>query len=206
YNRRLRYSDGEFERKEPERREFLDDYRNEVEEDELDTRGNRVTVTSDIGIIDTMYSSMTSVDVEFITRAIGHGTQVQSIASTAALNQGWRDTKGARRAKKAIKDALLVDVGWVKVYYDYQEDVATRDRPDAAVRAEMFELGRENPELTDEQIADIVPTTEEYSYVARDRVCVDYVPWDMVRYDTSARQIEDVRWTAQYTRVPVPEV
>lgn len=206
YGRRLKLADIDFDKREPTLRTFIERYENDVNEDQVTDEGHRVNVTHGIGIIDTMFSSMTAVEVEFLCKNAGNGTELQAIAATKGLNQAWKDTKGRRRAKKAIKDALLADIGWVKVYYDYVEDVETRDRPEAAVRAEIQELLGEDPSLSDEDIGKMVKMTDDVAVVLRDRVCVDYVPWDMIRYDISAKQSEDIRWVAQYTRMPVPEV
>ena len=206
YGRRLRMADADFDKREPELRAFIARYQNQPEEDQLTEEGHRVNVTSGIGVIDTMFSSMTAVDVEFITRRLARATEAQAIAATKALNQGWRDTRGQRRCKKAIKDALLTDIGWAKVYYDYIEDVETRDLPEKAIEAQVQELLAGNAKLTEAEVLELVKTTEDVDIVIRDRVCIDYVPWDMVRYDISAKNMEDVRWTAQYTKMPVPEV
>jgi hypothetical protein len=212
YNRRLRMTDSKFDKSAPERRALIGRYRNEVEEDQVQEDGHRVTVTSGIGIIDTMFSSMVAVDVAFIVDNIGHGTPLQALAATRALNQAWRDTKGGKRAKRAIKDSLLADVGWVKVYYDYVEDVEVRDLPSEAIEAQLLEqYGDKARDLTEAEVAEAVDAgtlalTEDVEVVLRDRVCIDYVPWDLVRYDPSAKQIEDMRWVAQYTLYPEAEV
>lgn len=211
YGRRLRIADRKFEKGAPERRRFNGRYRNEVEADQVNEDGHTVTVTSGIGIIDTMFASMVAVNVEFITQTIGNGTQLQALAATRGLNQAWRDTKGQKRAKRAIKDALLTDVGWVKVYYDYVEDVETRDRPQEAIEAQVLEVFGMGAEPTEAEVKAAIDEgtlqlTEEVEIVLRDRVCVDYVPWDLIRYDPSAKQIEDVRWVAQYTMYPEEEV
>ena len=215
YDRRLRIADRKFDKGKDERVGFLDRYANETDPDQVNEDGHRVSVTSGIGIIDTMFASMTAVDVEFILEAIGHGTQVQAIAATRGLNQGWLDTKGQRRSKYAIKDALLADVGWVKVYYDYVEDVELQDVPQDALEQQLLEYaeteGLDPETLTEDQIAGAVSAgtvqlTQEVPIVLRDRVCVDYVPWDLIRYDPTAKFIEDVRWVAQYTLLPEEEV
>ncbi|MES2156041.1 MAG: hypothetical protein V4510_12985 [bacterium] len=213
YDRRLRIADRKFDVGKDERESFMDRYANKVEDDQVNEDGHRVTVTSGIGIIDTMYASMTAVDVQFILEQIGHGTQVQALVATRGLNQAWRDTKGQKRAKKAIKDSLLVDVGWAKVYYDYVEDVEMRDIPQEALEEQLKEYKDLHglDEVTEEDIAAGVASeelklTETVPIVLRDRVCVDYVPWDLIRYDPSAKQIEDVRWVAQYTLMPEAEV
>jgi hypothetical protein len=109
---------------------------------------------------------------------------------------------------------LLVDIGWAKVYYDYVEDTTLQDVPDDAAVAAIEGLHADRGyEDTDEAWAQA--TTEarreglleqEVPIVLRDRVCVEYVPWDMIRYDGTANQIEDVRWVCQYTLMPTQEV
>ncbi len=212
YGRRLRIADRKFDKGAPSLHKFTARYRNEVEADQVTEDGHRVAVTSGIGIIDTMYASMTAVDVEFLLKQIGHGTQEQAIAATRALNQAWSDTRGQRRAKRAIKDALLVDVGWVKVYYDYVQDTDLQDVPTAAIRAQVYELFGVDPDEVPQAKIDAaiddgsLTVANEVDIVLRDRVCLDYVPWDMIRYDPSAKQIEDMRWVAQYTMLPETEV
>jgi len=206
YSRRLKVADEKYARMSKEREEFFDRYREMPKEGQFTSRGHRVTTGVGTGIIDTLYSSMVAVDVEFITKALGRGTRSQAYVATQGLNQSWRDTKGQKRCKKAVKDALLADVGWVKVYYDYETDVMTADRPDAAIKAEMEELLGKDAKLTADELAEMVPTREDQTVVMRDRVCVDYVPWKLVRYDPSAKQVEDIRWVAQYTPMPQTEV
>lgn len=215
YNRRLRITDSKFEKGSPLRRRFISRYRNVAEQDQITEDGHRVTVTSGIGVIDTMFASMVSVNIEYIIQQIGRGTPLQALAAGRGLNQAWHDTKGQQRSRRAIKDSLLVDVGWVKVYYDYVEDQEVRDRPEEAVRAELLELfGPERVlagDVSDEEVRAAVDEgtlalVEDVDIVLRDRVCVDYVPWDRIRYDPGAKQIEDIRWVAQYTLLPEPEV
>lgn len=206
YRRRLKMADVDYERREPEYRSFMERYRNEATEDQMTEDGTRVNVTQGVGTIDTMFSSLTAVDVEFILKRKGKATEAQAIAATIALNQAMRDTKMQRRAKKAIKDALIVDAGWVKVYYDYAEDVEVRDRPESAVRMQVAELLGKDPSLDTEALEKMVKMTEEVPIILRDRVCVDYVPFTDIRYDISAKQIEDARWVAQVTKMPAEEV
>lgn len=212
YNRRLRVADTTFDKRKPTLQKFLDRYGNEAEADQVTEDGHRVTVTEGIGIIDTMYANMTAVDVEFLLENIGNGTQEQAIAASRGLNQSWHDTKGQKRAKKAIKDALLVDQGWVKVYYDYVEDTDLQDVPEDALRAQLQELfGDEAGNVTEAQVKEAIDAgtltaVNEVTIVLRDRVCVEYVPYDMVRYDQSAKDISDMRWVAQYTLYPDEEV
>lgn len=210
YNRRLSYADTRFKKhrsKDMER--FVDRYRGTPTDTEVQADGHRVRVLSGVGLVDTMYSSMTAVDVEFSVRNIGHGTRMQAYAATRALNQAWADTKGQRRAKKAVKDAVIQDIGWVKVYYDYIEDVDLRDKPQDALEAEIESLGlngASDDEIDEAISSGLLSLVEEVDVVVRDRVCVDYVDPTMVRFDTAAKNIEDMRWVAQYTQLPLPEV
>lgn len=206
YQRRLKMADVDYEKREPDYRSFIARYRNEPTEEQIDDDGHRVNVAKGIGVIDTMFSSLTAVDVEFITRRIGRGTQAQAIAASKALNMAMQDTKFQRRAKKAIKDAHIVDIGWVKVYYDYVEDVEVRDVPEDAIRMQLMELKAQGVNVTEENINEHIATTEEVPIVIRDRICVDYVPYTDIRYDVGAKQIEDARWIAQYTKMPAGEV
>jgi hypothetical protein len=208
YGRRLRMADVDYQKREPEYKKWVARYRNEVVEDQITDEGHRVNVTNGVGVIDTMFSSLTAVDVEFIVKRLGRATEAQAIAAAKGLNAAMRDTKMQRRAKKAVKDALICDIGWVKVYYDYVTDIETRDRPESAVKAEIEEmLGKdEYKDLSEETVADMVEMTEDVEIVVRDRVCVDYVAYTDIRYDISANQVEDARWIAQYTKLPVPEV
>jgi len=206
YNRRLGIADRKFHQRENIKQHYLSRYENHAEEDQFTPRGHRVNVTSGISIIDTLYSSMTAVDIEFIVKAVGNGDALQSLAAERGLNQAFHDTKAQERAKSAVKDAQLVDIGWVKVYYDYVEDVETRDVPTAMVEAQIASILGEKPNTKLAELTDLLDVTEEVEVVLRDRVCIDYVPWDQIRVDASAKRIEDVRWVAQYTRLPVPEV
>lgn len=206
YGRRLKMADTDFEKREPAYRSFLRRYENQPSENQITEDGVRVNVTQGIGTIDTMFSSLTAVDVEFILRRKGRATPEQTLAAEQGLNQAMDDTKMQRRAKKAIKDALVVDIGWVKVYYDYVEDVEVQDRPAAAIQMEVAELLGKNPDIDTATLEKMVAMTEEVPIVLRDRVCVDYVPWTDIRYDVSAKQIEDVRWIAQVTKMPADEV
>lgn len=208
YQRRLSIADVEFEDGKQYKEAYMERYRLTPNLDQLTDRGHLVTVAGGTGLVDTMYSSMTAVDVEFITTAIGNGTNVQALAATAALNQAFRDTKGQKRLKKAVKDAVIMDIGWAKVYYDYVTDVELRDVPEEALKAQAEELLADNEDMDRDELAGILAdnSTEEVEIVLRDRVCIDHVPWDAIRFDTSAKTIEDVRWVAQYTKLPLEEV
>jgi hypothetical protein len=208
YKRRLSLADKKFDDRKPELNRMVAEYEGSIDTTEVTSRGHVNNVATGVSVIDTMYSSAVAVDVEFIARNIGRGTREQALAATHALNSGWKDTKGQRRAKKAIKDAHLVDQGWVKVYYDYVSDVELREVPRDAYQAQLEELVGTgiSAEEADRQLKEAGRNLEQVDVVLRDRVTVDYVPYDMIRYDPSAKQVEDTRWYAQYTKLPLPEV
>jgi ribosomal protein L12E/L44/L45/RPP1/RPP2 len=207
YHRRLGMADKKFEQRKPQLEAMLREYDpSEVSENEVTTSGHVISVTIGSGIIDTLFSSMTAVNVDFLVKNIGRGTPEQAVAASNALSQGWKDTKGQRRAKEAIKDALLVDQGWVKVYYDHSVGVEERNIPRDKIRQQIAELKGERPDITDEELRELIPTVEDVEVVLRNRITVDYVPYDKVRYDPTAKRIEDIRWVAQYTSMPVAEV
>jgi hypothetical protein len=205
YNRRLRMADRRFDLRKPDLEMFMARYENLPVFEDVTEDGHRVVVTEGISLIDTMYSSMTAVDVQFLCKAIGHGTPEQAIAATEGLNAFLRDTKGQKRAKRAVKEALIADVGFVKVYYDYVEDMETKDIPEAAVKAQIVDVMREKG-VDASTAAKSVRTTEDTPVILRDRVCLDHVPYDLIRYDPTAKWFDDVRWYAQYTKLPVGEV
>ena len=66
YGRSLKMADTDFEKREPEYKSFIARYENEPNDEQITDDGTRVNVTQGIGTIDTMFSSLTAVDVEFI--------------------------------------------------------------------------------------------------------------------------------------------
>lgn len=206
YRRRLMIADNKADKERSDRDKFESRYANEPQADQVDEEGHYVSVVSGIGIVDTMYASMTAVDVEFLCRTAGNGTALQSLAATAGLNAAWKDAKGQRKTKGAVKDAVLVDIGWVKVYYDYLEETMLKDVPSEALEAQIREIADQKGIRAEDVPDDELTLTESAQIVTRDRICLDYVPWDMIRADTNAKRIEDVRWVCQYTKVPVFEV
>jgi hypothetical protein len=208
YQRRLKMADKKFEKKFKTQVDTLFRmYQGDMIDDlDITDTGETVQVMTPTSIVDTMFSSMTAVDVEFICSIIGHGTELQALAAERGLNQAWRDSRGSEETKAAVKDAHIAPMGWVKVYYDYVKDVETRDKPEAALEAEYQEAKGANGALTPDDFLLTAKMVEQVEVVLRDRICIDYVPWDMVRYDPSAKRMKDVRWVAQYTALPVEEV
>jgi hypothetical protein len=209
YKRRLSFADRDYDKGRSVKESFVRKYQGKAEDDQLDTAGHLVSNSTGIAIIDTMFSSMVAVDVEFSVGQLAKGTRQQAKIAEHALNQAFRDSKGQRKARRAIKDAELTDIGWVKVYYEYVEDTEVRDVTDEVLKAQLEEIAeREGISAQDvvRNFGEELKLTEEVEVVLRDRVCVDYVPWKSIRFDPTAESIEECRWVAQYTRLPVPEV
>lgn len=186
-------------------------YENKEMEFQKSGDGHRVNAPLGISIIDALYSAMTAADVDVTVTARGHGTEDQEYLATAALSGEWNITRASSRAADAVKDALIVGIGCIKVGYEYYEEVAETARPDEDVREEVDRLFKEAQSAGKEapspgQIAGLVPLTQEETYVLEDRIVVDYVPWDMLLWDPTAKRWEDLRWVAQRSLVHPDEV
>ena len=171
---------------------------------------HEVNVPVGISIIDALYSSLTATDVDVLVRPIGTGTDNQAYVATAALSKEWDLCKVPRRANKAVKDALLTSIGWVKVGYDYYEELEEVPRPREDIVKEIDEMVSEaagvegGPEFED--IVGGIEVTEMKAKTIRDRIVVDYVPWKSILWDPTANQYEDCRWVAQVTKLAPEEV
>lgn len=210
YEHRLKLADDEFRKWEKEARDGIERYENKPKEEQYSAAGHRVNVPSGTAIIDALFSSLTATDVDVMVSNMGAGTNDQADLATAALAKEWRISRVQQKANKAIKDALLVGIGWVKVAYEYQEATTMVPVPQEDIRREV--TARVNAsiqageQVSIEDIIGAVPVMAEQKYALRDRVVVDYVPWDMIRWDPTAKQVEDIRWVAQITKMPVEEV
>lgn len=211
YSHRLDASDRLFDKLRPKVEDWLNRYRNLPREEEYAPDGHRITVPVGIGIIDAMYASLTATDVTVTVRNVGTGSRAQALLAETGIREVWRETKTGRKAAKAIKDSLISGLGVVKVGYEYAEETREVGRSEDAIAADVDTLfnaaeaeGATLP--TPDQIAAVVPSTETQQVAVRDRIVVDYVPWDEIRFDTTAKAWEDVRWVAQVTRLPVDVV
>ena len=191
-------------------------YENLPRRKQVTAKGHRVNVPTGVATIDALYSSMTAVDVDVLLKNGGNATRMQAELATAALAKEWDllDVQGG--SNDAVKDALIVGIGWVKVAYEYASEVERVPRPQEAVRADISEMLRQANEAkaagvpgtmpTPDEISGLVDLEEDVERVLRDRIVVDYVPWADVRWDPGARRKEDATWVAQLSRVRVKEV
>lgn len=163
-----------------------------------------------IGTIDSLYSSMTAAEIAVVCTPKGQATDDQAYVATAALEQEWEATKTPERGNEAIKDALIVGAGWVKVGYEFYEEETEVPRPRDEVIAEvndrLEEAAKAGNDIDAMMVMDLVPLTATEMVTLSDRVVVDYVPWDMVLLDPTAKRFGDLRWIAQKQYMTVEEV
>lgn len=174
-------------------------------------QGHRVTVGAGVGNIDSMFSALTAVEVDIAVHLTGTGTEEMEEVAEGAIRYVWRSQKVMRKARRAIKDSLVVGIGWLKVSYDYSEHVETRERDIQDVRADndtVIQAALDNDEAPPSalMLAQLIPTEEDVEVVDRDRVVVDYVPWNELLWDPTAKDVDDLRWVCQVTKVPRHEV
>jgi len=145
-----------------------------------------------IGNIDSQYSSLTSADIDIVVTPKGKATEEDAYVATAALSEEWQLTKTQYRGNTAIKDSLVGGIGFVKVGYEYAEEVQEVPRTDDAIHKDIMDMVAQAAGVDDgpsfEDIQGGVPLTEQQNTILVDRVVVDYVPWDMVLWDTTAKQ------------------
>lgn len=211
YNHRLSTAQVRYEEYENAAIKWWDRYENVPTVRQTTVKGHRVNVTSGTSIIDALFSGLTAVEVEFLLKEMGAATHDQAELAQVALNEEWRRLAIDAERDAAIKDALIVGIGFVKVGYDFlaEETLVARDLVDvqnevSRLIAEGVKAGYGAPDQA--TIERLVPTTEPGEAVLRDRVVVDYVPWQDIRWDPTAKRWKDVRWVAQLTKMTVDEV
>lgn len=186
-------------------------YRNEVTADEFSVGGQRITVPAGISVIDSLYAALTSVSIEFGVKNLAHGTREQADVAQKGIGEVWRESKGQRKFNRAVKDSVLVGIGWLKVGYDYQARIEDEPRPEEDIRADMDDIilgsraeGIEPPDP--KTLASLVETMQEVEVIERDRIVLDYVPYEDVYYDPDAKNSDEIRWICQEIRLPIEEV
>lgn len=186
-------------------------YRMEPQPLEYTPTGHRVNVPAAVANIDSMFAALTAVEVDFSVRNLAWGTPDQARLAAAGMREVWREQRVQTKSEDVIKDALITKRGWLKVDYEYAEEEQTVDRADDDIVADvdrLFQAAEQanEPYPTPDQVRAVVPSTEKQQVVMRDRIVVDYVPWDEVRVDPTATRFEDARWVCQVTKLPVYEV
>ncbi len=211
YNHRLATAEQDYMKWNEKAQDWWDRYENVPQQSQSTAKGHTVNVTTGISTIDALFSGLTAIEVEFILDAVANSTPEQARLATAALNAEWDRCDVPIERDAAIKDALIVGIGIVKIGYDFLAETAMRDRSPEEIKADVLELldqaaaaGVGAP--TPDQIMALVPEQEEYEEVIRDRIVTDYVPWDEIRWDPTAKKWADVKWVAQLCKIPLEDV
>jgi cytochrome c1 len=191
-------------------REWVNRYENKPNPKQFSGNGHHVSVPTGTSIIDSLFSSLTATDVSAMVQALGQGTRDQEELATAALSKEWEVAKVNQRVARAVKDSLLVGIGWVKTGFEYRSTVETVARKQEAISADVQALLDEaeanGHDIDAQTIGNLVPVEEQVEKVLTERIVVDYVPWDKVLWDPTAKQVEDIRWVAQVTLMHPEEV
>lgn len=211
YRHKLELADKDFQGWEKEASKFWGRYEQAHTESQYTEDGHRVVPSVGIGEIDAMYAALTATEVDITVTNVGAGTVDQARLAEAGIKEVWREQKVQRRAEDMVKDALVSDIGFVKVAYEYHEEDRVVPKSEDAISLEvdaLFEAAEAEgqPLPTAEQVTQLIDPEEVVTEVIRDRIVVDYVPWDELRWDHAAKSWEDCRWVAQVSKVPVDEV
>jgi hypothetical protein len=210
YGHRIWQAEEKFSSFESRARGWVKRYENVPSAKAISGNGHNVSVPTGTSIIDSLFSSLTATDVTAMVHAVGQGTRDQEELASAAVTKEWDVTKASPRTARAIKDALLVGIGWVKVGFELYVSEEELPRKNEDILADVTRLIEEAEEYGHDidaaTIASHVPLSEVQEVTHSERIVVDYVPWDRVLWDPVAKQMEDVRWVAQLTLMHPEEV
>jgi hypothetical protein len=211
YNHRLKQAQDMFDQwGKPAAEEWVGRYEGRPMKNQQTGKGHRVSVPDGTSIIDSLFSSMTAADVDIIAEAVGSGTLEQEELTTAAVSKEWDECKVNEHTAPGIKDSLLVGIGWAKTTYEYyveeQELPRAMDDISMEIDAMLKQAEDAGSDIDFDTIAAAVPVTEVQETVLNAKVNVDYVPWDKMLFDPTAKTVEDIRWYAQVTLMPVEQV
>lgn len=175
---------------------YLSYYRNK---NKVFTRGGqKVIVPRAIKNVDAMQAALTAFDVWPVVVPKGLTTLDMAEVQQQALRLEWEEQEVLNTAEYAIKESLIVGIGYVKVGYEYEEEMPTEEEQDDEVAMELSENPDATPEAAFAQAAEPVPI--------KDNVVVDHVPYDEVYFDPEAKKWDDLRWIAHAYEVPLEEV
>lgn len=210
YNHRLATAEQDFARWADQARDWWDRYENVAKVTQATAKGHTINVTTGVSVIDSLFSGLTAVDVEFILEPVGATEPDQALLAETALNEEWQVCDVDIERDQAIKDALITGIGFVKVGYDFYSTTALEDRDPEDIYRDVQSLIAEAQAagipIDAEVIGGLVPTQEEVEYAHRDRLVTDYVSWENIRWDPKAKQWGDVKWVAQLTKMPLQEM
>jgi hypothetical protein len=207
YEHRLTIADAQFQEWARQAERFIARYCQDRLPTQVTPEGHVVTTADGTATIDALFSSLTAVQVDVSITGIAGGSWDQAAVAQMAVRDVMREQKVQRKAADAIKDALVCDIGFVKVGYEYADHEEPKDAEELGEELDAYTMRRfeETGEIPDpEEVSEVVDPSK--LVVDVDRVVVDYVPWDEVRWDVTARRWEDIRWVAQLSYMRPEEV
>jgi hypothetical protein len=136
-----------------------------------------------------------------------------SMITEQIANYQWRHWDYKKATQQAIKDFLIMGIGWTKIGWRYREGLQPvtpeeQQQDLAQLEAQLNMEAAANPAMaaempTPEDIAATLPT--EKTVVLEDRPFVERVsPFD-IQVDPNATSMEDVMWIAQRIVRPLEE-
>ncbi len=183
--------------------ELISLYKQEIDSAYFTQRGNQVASPTPVAMVDSMYSSLTAVDVEPVVNMVGPGSLDVARVAEAAVRHVWREAEVTRNGAPAIKDFLYgPGIGWVKVGYDFEDHEETQPKTVDEIRSEIQgliatinEAGEEMPDAM--TLAALVDPEKSVVITDRDRIVADYVAWNQVYWDPSAQMYRDIEWIGE---------
>jgi hypothetical protein len=129
------------------------------------------------------------------------------------VNYEWQHNNFKKPVAVAVKDSLIIGIGWVKVGWRYREGQAPLSAEEQAQEYEQMDaqanmVAQQNPAIADklptpQELQDAVPTQQ--TVVLEDRPFVERVsPFD-IQVDPNATCMDDVAWIAQRIVRPLEE-
>jgi hypothetical protein len=211
YNRRFMQADRKFDDWKEDAEKAWHRYENLPTASKTTATGHQVSVTQGTAVIDALYSSLTAVDIDILVNNIAAGTPEQADLATAALAKEWELAHVVARGNEGVKDSLIASVGAIRVDYEYVETTSEVPRKDEDIESDISELlseaaaaGGDGPDAA--TILSLVPVSEAVKNVLRDRIVVDYVSYENLRWDPTAKRIADIRWMCEIVYLPLHEV
>lgn len=210
YRSRIKKAQNQANKWHPDAKRRVERYENKASEEDFTQKGNRVSVPTGVAVIDSMFSSMTAVDIRPAINLKGRGDPDLARVAEQNVLHTWEETKVPRKTAYALKDGLIVGIGWVKVGYDYAEHDEVQPKSEDEARGEMREAFNASVQTgtvpEPEALVEAFNPLKEVTVVDRDRIVVDYVPWENLFWDHTAKKVEDIRWIASVTKRHIDDV
>jgi hypothetical protein len=197
-------------------RDFINLYANEHFKDRIGEfdDDHQVSIGIVFSTINTIYPSV-SIARPKITVEATHPDLVKPAETVeAVINYWWKHFGFQDEFRQSVKDYLIVGHGWLKTTYLFEEKEVPRSGDDLQQElmskltekytAVAMSPGDESLFPTDQEIADLLPTTKKQ--VLEDHPNVERVSVFDMFVDPDATRLFDARWLAQRIAVPASEV